>query len=626
MLTSLKRNRNHLPGGYLGKILWIELSQNTFWEERLQDLESIRKYLGGAGLGTKMLYESADEHIGPFDERNLLIFLTGPLTGTVPAGTKYFVITRSPATQGYGESNSGGSWGPLLKMSGFDGLVIKGKADKPVYILIDNGNVFIKDASHLWGKDTYEAEQLIREELQNSRISVAVIGPAGEKLVSIAGIFNDRHDAAARMGLGAVMGSKRLKAIVVTGSGKIPVRHRQVLKELVKNYLNLVKTDPHFRYFTKHGTNGIFEPCYAIGDVPIKNFTEGAFQNYGNLTGEHLTETLLKKNAACYRCPIACKRVIKVHQNGRLIEQPGPEYEGVAALGTCCGIDDLTTVVMANELCNRYGIDTISTGVITAFLMECYEKGLIRRSETEELEFRWGSTSALIGMIHKIGKREGIGNLAANGVRSLSKAVGKGAESLAMEVKGLELPMHDGRALKSKGLGYAVAPVGGRANSMTPANTWCRLGMIELMERYDPDSMEDNVELCIKSQDLFAGINSVGLCMFFMAFPGIVLKPLIGFLQAVTGWDIDLKEFLQTGERIFNLQRILNFRFGFSKEMDRLPMRITSEPLKEGGAKGRVVELDDMLPRYYERRGWSEETGNPQRSKLAELGLEFCNL
>jgi aldehyde:ferredoxin oxidoreductase len=624
-MTSLKRNRNHLPGGYLGKILWIELSQNTFWEERLQDMESIRKYIGGAGLGTKMLYESADWHIGPFDERNLLIFLTGPLTGTVPAGTKYFVVTRSPATQGYGESNSGGFFGTVLKMSGFDGLVVKGKADRPVYIFIDNGNVCIKDASHLWGKDTYETVSLIQEELGNPKVRVAAIGPAGEKLVSIAGIFNDGHNAAARMGLGAVMGSKRLKAIAVNGSSRIPVYDRSLLNKLTGIYRDLVKTDPHLRYFTTHGTNGIFEPCYLIGDIPIKNFTEGVFQNYHNLTGERLTEILLKSKAACYRCPIACKRVIKTRVNGHFKEGPGPEFEGVAALGACCGIDDLDAVAEANELCNRYGIDVISTGVIIAFLMECYERGLIRRSETEELEFRWGSTSALFGMIHKIGKREGIGDLAANGVRSLAKVVGKGAESLAMEVKGLELPMHDGRALKSKGLGYAVAPVGARANSMTPANTWCRLGMPELMKNYNPDSLEDNVELCIKSQDLFAGINSAGLCMFFMAFPGNVLKPLIDFLQAVTGWDIDLKEFLQTGERIFNLQRILNFRFGFPKEMDRLPMRITSEPLKEGGAKGRVVELEDMLPLYYERRGWSEETGNPQRSKLVELGLEFCN-
>jgi len=606
-MARLNSKDKDLPGGYVGKILWVELCNKAFWEQRLGETEIIRKYLGGVGLGAKMLYEGPDENIGPYEEKNLLIFLTGPLTGTVPAGTKYFVITRSPATQGYGESNSGGFFGPVLKMSGFDGLVIKGKADKPVYIFIDNGNVYIKDAFHLWGKDTYETGCLIREELRNPKVRVAAIGPAGEKLVSIAGICNDGHGAAARMGLGAVMGSKRLKAIAVNGSSRIPVSNRSLLKELTGNYRTLVKTDPYPRYFTTYGTNGTFEPWYLIGDVPIKNFTEGVF-----------------RKGACYQCPIACKRVLTTCMNEHFKEGPGPEYGGVAAFGACCGIEDLRTVAEANELCNRYGIDVISTGVIIGFLMECYEKGLIRKSETENLEFRWGSTSALIGMIHKIGRREGIGDLAANGVRSLAKAIGKGAESLAMKVKGSELPMHDGRALKSKRLGYALAPVGARANSMTLANTWCRLGMPGLMEDYDPDSLEDNVELFIKSQDLFAAMNSVGLCMFFMAFPGNVLKLLMDFIQAVTGWDMGLKEFVSAGERIFNLQRVLNFRFGFTKEMDRLPMRITSESLKEGGAKGNVVELNKMLPLYYEKRGWNKETGKPETSKLAELGLEFC--
>ena len=621
-MDGLRSRSKNLPGGYAGKILRVELSENAFWEQGIEESETIRKYLGGVGLGAKMFYDDQDENIGPFDEKNPLIFLTGPLTGTIPAGVKYFVVTRSPATQGYGESSSGGFFGPVLKMSGFDGLVIKGKADKPVYIFIDNGKVYIKKALHLWGKDACETTSLIREELGNPKVRVAAIGPAGEKLVSFAGIFNDGHNVAARMGLGAVMGSKMVKAIAVNGSSKIHISERSLLNKLTGDYRTLVKTDPHFRYFTTHGTNGIFEPCYLIGDVPIKNFTEGVFQNYHNLTGERLTEILLKSKAACYQCPIACKRTIKSRMNELAVQ--GPEYEGVAALGTCCGIDDLYAIAEANELCNHYGIDVISTGVIIAFLMECYEKGLMRRSETEDLEFRWGSTSALMGMIHKIGKREGIGDLAANGIRSLAKGIGKGAEDLAMEVKGLEIAMHDGRALKSKGLGYAVAPVGARANSMTPANTWCRLGMPELMKDYDSDSLEDNVELCIKSQDLFAAMNSVGVCMFFTAFPGSVLKPLMDFLRAVTGWDIDLEEFMHTGERIFNLQRVINGRFGFTKEMDRLPMRFTAEPLKEGGAKGKVVELDRMLPLYYRERGWNQETGKPEASKLAELGLELC--
>ncbi|HLA28349.1 MAG TPA: aldehyde ferredoxin oxidoreductase family protein [Syntrophales bacterium] len=621
-MEGLRGRSKNLPGGYAGKILQVELRDNTFREQRIEESETIRKYLGGVGLGAKMFYDDQDGNIGAFDAKNPLIFLTGPFTGTIPAGVKYFVVTRSPATQGYGESNSGGFFGTALKMSGFDGLVVKGKADKPVYIFIDNGKVYIKNAAHLWGKDTCETTSLIREELGNPKVRVAAVGPAGEKLVYFAGIFNDGHNVAGRMGLGAVMGSKMVKAIAVNGSSKIHISDRLLLKKLTGDYRTLVKTDPHFRYFTTHGTNGIFEPCYLIGDVPIKNFTEGVLQNYHNLTGERLTEILLKSKAACYQCPIACKRTIKSRINELAVQ--GPEYEGVAALGTCCGIDDLCKIAEANELCNHYGIDVISTGVIIAFLMECYEKGLIRRSETENLELRWGSTSALIGMIHKIGKREGIGDLAANGIKSLAKGIGKGAEDLAMEVKGLEIAMHDGRALKSKGLGYAVAPVGARANSMTPANTWCRLGMPELMKDFNSDSLEDNVELCIKSQDLFAALNSVGVCMFFMAFPGIVLKPLMDFLRAVTGWDIDLEEFMHTGERIFNLQRIINGRFGFTKEMDRLPARFTSEPLKEGGARGKVVELDRMLPLYYSQRGWNKETGMPEASKLAELGLGFC--
>lgn len=294
----------------------------------------------------------------------------------------------------------------------------------------------------------------------------------------------------------------------------------------------------------------------------------------------------------------------------------------MAALGPTCGNDNLEVIAKANELCNRYGMDVISTGATIAFLMECYEKGLITETETEGLRLIWGFSEAILQLIHKIGRREGrLGELTCHGSREAANRIGKGAIELAMQVKGLEVAMHDGRALKAKGLGYATSPIGGRANSMTPANTWCRLGMPELMEVYNSKSMQDNVELCIKSQNLFATMNSTGLCMFFTAFPGRVIEMYINLLSSVTGWEMTLEEILRTGERIFNLQRVFNILHGHTIAMDTLPKRFTHEPLSGGGARGEVVELDKMLPLYYKLRDWNPETGLPSPEKLRSLDL-----
>lgn len=609
-------------GGYAGRLLRVNLTDGKTWIEKTGDEETLRNFLGGTGLGTKILYEETQPETKPFDSSNPLIFLTGPMTGVVPTAPKYSVISKSPVTQAYGESNSGGYFGTALKHSGFDGIIITGKAEKPVYLYITNDQIEIRDGSRIWLKDTYETDALLHEEL-GKEVRIAAIGPAGERMCLLAGIMNDGHDAAARTGLGAVMGSKNLKAIVVQGDEKIQVANPNRLKSLTQEYYKSVKTEKQMQYFTQHGTNGIFEPCYMIGDVPIKNFKEGIFPNYSKLTGEKMTESILKKRATCHGCPISCKRIVRVEREGLEVDGPGPEYEAVAALGPTCGNDDLEVIAKGNELCNRYGIDVISTGVTIAFLMECFEKGLITEAETEGLRLIWGSSDAILNLIHKIGRRErGLGELACNGTREAARKIGRGSIELAMQVKGLEVAMHDGRALKSKGLGYAVSPIGARANSMTPANTWCRLGMPELMKNYDSKSINDNVELCIKSQNLFATMNSTGLCMFFTAFPGRVIEMYINFLSAVTGWDLTLEEILKTGERIFNLQRVFNIRHGHTVDMDTLPKRFTHEPLSEGVAKGEVVDLNEMLPLYYELRDWNPRTGLPSLEKLKSLGLE----
>ena len=613
-----------IPGGYAGKILRVDLTTRATRVEPTGDPEVLHKFLGGTGLGTKILFDETWPELRPFDPENPLIFLTGPLTGIVPTAPRYFVVGISPVTGAYGESNSGGYVGTALKKSGFDGVIVTGKAKTPVYLWIHDHTCEIKDASQLWGRDAYETEDLIRSQLGVRDARVAAIGPAGERLVLIASIMNDGNDTAARCGFAAVMGSKNLKALAVKGNGLLEPADPDQFHLLTKQYHQIVKTERTMQYFTQHGTNGIFEPCYMIGDVPIKNFTAGTFPGYTKLTGEEMTNTILLKRATCFGCPIACKRIVKVSAPGYEVEGPGPEYEGVASLGPTCGNDSLEVIAKGNELCNRYGLDVISTGVTIAFLMECFEKGLLTVRDTGGLSLRWGSPEAILGMIRKIGeKEEGIGELAGQGVRAAAEKIGKGAERFAMHVKGVEMPMHDGRALKAKGLGYAISPAGARANSMTPANTWCRLGMPELMKEYDPKNVGHNVELCVKAQNIFAVMNSTGLCMFFTAFPGKVLELFVNFLSAVTGWEMDLEKVLRMGDRIVTLQRVFNIQRGLTPAMDTLPKRFTHETTSEGGAKGDVVELDQMLPLYYRMRDWDPSSGMPSPRKLADLEIDI---
>lgn len=610
-----------IPGGYAGKILTVDLNQRKVKEEELSP-DFLRRYLGGMGLGAKLLYDSVKPDIEAYHPENHLIFMTGPLTGTVPCGCKIEVITKSPVTKAYGEANAGGHFGPRLKMAGYDGLIIKGKSEKPVYLSITEKGVEFMEAQHLWGKDCFETVDIIREELGNKKARVACIGPGGENLVKIASIVLDKGNVAARTGVGAIMGAKNLKAIAVHGDKNIPVSDPEALKVQSREYNNIVRQSPILQYFSKHGTSGIFEPCYAIGDVPIKNFKEGVLPDYKNLGGERMTDTILLKKESCYNCPIFCKRVVKVDKEPFRMEGPGPEYEGIAALGATCGVVDLEAVAKGNDLCNRYGIDVISAGVIIAFAMECYEKGILTDKDTNGLKLEWGSVDALIPLIHRIAKREGVGDILAEGVKGAAQRIGKGSEEFALEVKGVEMPMHDPRALKSKGLGYAVSTVGARANSMTPANTWERMGFPDLMGQRDVTTLEYKVELCVKGQNFLAGFNSTGLCMFFTAFSNGVLSKFMNFFNTVTGWNMSLEEILEVGERTYNLQRVFNMNHGHTKEMDLLPRRFTHEPLKEGGAKESVVELDKMLPMYYTLREWDLETGRPKDSLLKRLGLE----
>ena len=614
--------------GYMGKTLRVDLTNNQFTDQFFSQ-DDLRKYIGGSGLGTKILYDETDRFTDPLGPENRLIFMTGPIVGTKAVNSgRHHVVARSPLTGYFGEFDSGGTFGPHLKFAGYDGLIIFGKAEHPVYLWIDDGKAELRDASHLWGKDTYEVDELLKAELGKD-IVTASIGIAGERLSRIAAIMNDGIEgrAAGRCGMGAVMGSKLLKAIAVHGTQKVPLHDEAGLASVTKKYsASMVKKAD----WTKYGTSSGVVGSEAIGNLPIKNWSLGNFAGAATINGHYMAETILTKRYYCEKCVLGCGRTVEVKEGRfKTIEGGGPEYETVGLIGSNCMIDDLKPIALANELCNRYGIDTISTGAAIAFGMEAFERGIITKDQTGGVELKFGDPDALIAMVHKIGKREDIGYLLGEGAANAAKSLGGIAEELTVHVKGLDFPAHDPRNAVGTGLQFATSARGAcHLSSFThDFEGENNLPFAELGYEKAPDRWESKGkgQFIAKFQNLMGLFDSLVFCKFIVYGLGnCTIQVMLEWLNAATGWAMGFEEFMETGERIFNLKRMYNVRLGMSRKDDILPPRIRSWRRGTGGAADNLPHIGYMLSEYYVYRNW-DEFGIPTKETLDKLGLSFCN-
>ncbi len=615
-----------MVNGYMGKILRIDLSKSKISEE-FPDEKTLKMFLGGSGMATKYLFDEVEKGTDPLGPENELIFMTGPLTGTTsPSGGRYSVIAKSPLTGFWGQANSAGYWGVDFKRSGFDGVIFQGISPKPVYLVTDEGKAEIRDAKTLWGKGVFETTNLIKEELGDRKFNVACIGQAGENLVKYAAIMNDLHRAAGRCGMGTVMGSKRLKAIASRGSKKIEIADEDGLREMVRKSVELVNESFIKMSLEGYGTAAVLDLVDVRGGLPTRNWQTGVFPNEDKINGPAINDNILVDRKHCFACPISCGRVYEIKTGPFAGKGEGPEYESIGAYGCMCGVDNLEAITYAHNLSNDYGLDVISAGSTIAFAMECYEKGILTKSETDGLELKFGDSDVMVAFVHRIAKREGIGNLLAEGTKAASEKLGKGSEKLAMHSKGLELPCYDPRAAKITGLAFATANRGGchiTAYVQAPTFLGTPIPILRQEDRdpFDPLLEDPKLARIVKDlEDAFAVFDSAGMCKFI----GLVLPAdhWATMISTVTGWkEFDDKTFRKTGERIYNLEKIFNIREGLTRAHDTLPRRLLEEPLPEGPAKGHVINLDPLLDAYYELRGWDKKTSKPTSEKLSELGL-----
>lgn len=615
-----------------GKIIRVNLDKKEITIEKLDNIEC-RRYLGGSALAGYLLLKELKPGVDPLSSENVLVFASNVLSGVpVPGASRFTIAAKSPLTNGFGESEAGGFWGPEFKKSGFIAIIITGKSDLPVYIWIKDGKVELKDALHLKGKNTCEVEKIIRQELGDNKIIIAQNGPAGEKMVRYACVLNNLKHVNGRTGLGAVMGSKNLRAIAVRGTKDIYMHDKEKVKSIAK-WMN-ENWKKYSAGVHEHGTGRNIEALNACGILPVRNFQVGFFEGANKISGETITKTILKKREGCYACPIRCKRVVEIRGNYDVDPcYGGPEYETLASLGSFCGIDDLGAIAKGNELCNKYGMDTISTGVSIAFAMECFEKGIINFKDTDGINLIFGNSEAMLKMIEKIANREGIGDILAEGVAKAAENIGFKSKKYAMHVKGQELPMHDPRGKTGLALAYSLSPTGADHMEHPHDPVFARQGwgleigaMLGLYEPIDPFTLDaKKVRFFSYSQKVFNLYDSIGMCDI-AAWPigGLPLDKLVELCNAVTGWNASLWELLKTGERANTMARYFNIREGFTTKDDSLPERIF-ETLPNGALKGKSInrkEFNAAIKLYYDIEGW-DENGIPTYGKLVELELDW---
>lgn len=599
--------------GWVGKILRVNLSDGSIKKEAL-NLKDANMYLGARGLGTKIMMDEVDPKVDPFSPGNKVVFMTGPLTGTFASSPgRYEVVTKAPLTGTIGASNSGGHFGPELKFAGYDGIIFEGKADKPVYLYINDDAVELRNAEHLWGKSVFDAtDEIINETVESAR--VACIGPAGEKLVLFATVMNDKHRAAGRSGLGAVMGSKNLKAVAVKGSGSIQVSDPKAFMDICVDARAKLKAHPVTgQGLATYGTEVLVNILNQSGALPTRNWRDGGyFEHADDTSGESLTGKYLVKNKGCYGCSIGCGRVTRIPDGPFKGFGEGPEYEAGWSYGADCGVRDLAAICKANFICNEYGIDPITMGSTIACAMELYEKGILTREEVGR-DLPFGDAEGIVELTKMAALREGFGDKLAEGSYRMAESYGH--PELSMTVKKQEMPAYDGRGVQGMGLEYATSNRGGchvRGYLTSPE-------ILGIPQKLDPLVTTDKAAWLKIFQDLTAVVDSAGICLFTTFAIG--LPEIAAMIKTALGWDCSDKEVLKIGERIWNLERLFNLEAGFSKSDDTLPPRLLTEPLPAGPGKGKVVELDVMLKEYYKVRGWNQD-GVPTEDKKSDLAIK----
>lgn len=616
---------------YTGKILKVNLTTAEIAVEEKQE-DFYRLYYGGHGIGLYYLLTEAKEIADPLGPENMLVFAAGLLTGLkAPAVPRYIVLGKSPLTNALGKSEAGGWWGPELKKAGFDALVISGTSPKPVYLMIKDGAAEIRDAAHLWGMETGPAQQKIREELNDDRIQVAQIGPAGENLVLYANIVNNLAHFNGRNGLGAVMGSKNLKAVAVRGSGKVKAANEEVIKEAFRWAAENVKEHPLSSMLHKHGTPAGIKTVNAQGGLPTNNFALGVFDGSDELASEQYS--LSPKG--CYACPVVCKRVVEVNEAGITVDKKygGPEYETLVAIGSNCGVSDLKIVAKANELCNRYTLDTISLGMTISFAMKCFEEGIIGFAETDGLDLHFGNEKVIIPLIEKIVRREGFGDILAQGSRRAAELFGPKSVKYLVETKGQEAPMHDPRVKSGLGLQYALA-VNGADHWFAQHDPFFatadgfgikELAALGITEPIDPlASSVSKARMIFITSVLNSTYDLLGICMFGYVVRSLIpLDKTLEMVEAATGWITNWGELTRAGERALAMAREFNRRQGITAADDKLPA-FFYKALQKGPFGGKETlkqdQFTEMISAYYAMAGWTED-GGVAKEKLEELGL-----
>jgi aldehyde:ferredoxin oxidoreductase len=595
-------------------IFKVDLTTGKTEEYRIPEARE-KDYLGGASLAARLLYDFLTPELDALSPDAPLLFMNGPLTGTAgPTVGRFVICGKGAATGLWAESNIGGFWGPELRFAGFDGLWITGRAREPVYLWIDEGRLEVRSAAHLWGKDTYETQALIKEEVGRKNARVAVIGQAGERGVLYAGIFCDHGRTAGRTGLGAVMGAKNLKAVAVYGKkGILPLARSGVYTGIRSASNRALKQDNQSQVMHELGTASAANYSEYLGAMPSMYYHQGGFEKVDNVSGAKMSESILSGTSACHACVIACGRVVTLDDGAR---RKGPEYETIVSFGPNLLVDDLATITHLGELCDRYGMDTISAGNTIGLAFYLYKQGVITSKDTGGLELRWGDVEVIERLIHLIAQREGIGEVLAHGSRFLGRYFG--AEEEAVQVNGLEVAYHDPRGVSGMALVYATSPRGACHNQsdyfmVDWGNTNEEAG-IGYFSRHDGAEKAANVA---RHQDWRTVYNSLVMCIFANVSPSTQVE----LINAACGLEWNVDDMLRCGERGWNLKRAINNRLGLTRENDKLPKALL-EPYAEGGAEGYVIPFDEMIKAYYAARGWDPGTGRPTNEKLLSLGLD----
>ena len=602
----------------MGKLLRVNLTKGSVTSEDLP-VGLTRLFLGGRGLASRILYNEVDAMVDPLSPENKIIFMTGPLTGTgVIGGASFVVVTKSPLSGSIACSPAEGYFGPELKYAGFDGIVIEGKAAGPVYLSIEDNEVALLSASHLWGKSTRRTEELIRSEKSNLWIaretSVASIGPAGERLAKVASIINDKHRVAARSGVGAVMGSKNLKAIAVRGTRTVMVADGTAFADAVARSWEKFKSTPVIpQTLNNVGTPFLVDVINESGVLPVRNFQTGVMKEVGKISGEHMGETILRANRGCFACPIACIQMTAVADPPFQGEGEGPEYRTIAVIGAACGIADIAAVAKISYLCDEMGIDTLSFGSAVACAMELTERRIISKKQTG-MNLTFGNAGAVIELIEKVANREGFGDLLAEGGYHLASSYGHPEFFIGVKREGA--PPFDPRGIQGLGLEYATSS-SGVSHALGYLVTHKLLG---IRGEIDPLTTEGKAPLVKQFQDGSTVFDAAGLCRLLLL--GVWIDDLIPLLETATGNRYSEADLLTLGERVWNLERLFNLKAGFTGADDTLPRRMLEEPMPEGPARGQVCKLQEMLQEYYAIRGWNDR-GIPTEAKLSSLGLAW---